>query len=155
MNTNTKLMSTSFAGNLLANLTEAAESDGEQLFVNPEPFIKAYYSHEWRKRVLNGFYYLAKHGYIDYDGLDGTIIITDLETAKRMVYEGGILTPGLSDKLNEALKAEAELDEEEPEEEPSAESETPANGWEQQVQEAIAKCQEAIEQVAKLLAALK
>lgn len=151
-----KLKSTSYAGIMLARMIKAAEFDGEQFFLFPETFIQRNYSHEWRKRTLNTIYYLAKHGYIDYDGLDGSIIIVDLETAKHVAEENGILTAALQKDIAEALKIEEEIEAGEPEEEPQPEQ--PEPGWEQQfpeVQDAIRKCQEAIENVHKVLASLK
>lgn len=148
-----KLKSTSYAGIMLARMIADAEFDGEQFFLFPKTFIERNYHHEWRKRTLDTIYYLAKHGYIDYDGLDGSIIIVDLETAKRVAEENGIMTAALQKDIAEALKAEEDIEAGEPEEEPQ-----PEPGWEQQfpeMQDAIRKCQEAIENVHKVLASLK
>jgi len=155
-----KLKSTSYAGIMLARMIKSAEFDGEQFFLFPKTFIERNYRHEWRKRTLDTIYYLAKHGYIDYDGLDGSIIITDLETAKRVAEENGIMTAALQKDIAEALKIEEKIEAGEPEEEPaeSEEEPQPEPGWEQQfpeVQDAIRKCQEAIENVHKVLASLK
>ena len=151
-----KLKSTSFAGAMLANMIADAEFDGEQFFLFPETFIGRRYRYEWRKRVLNAIYYLAKHGYIDYDGLGESIIIVDLETAKRVAEEHDIMTTALQKNITKALKAEEDIEAGEPEDKPQPEQ--PEPGWEQQlpeVQDAIRKCQEACEHVAKVLASLK
>lgn len=156
MSKSKSLKSTSYAGIMLARMIKDAEFDGEQFFLFPETFIQRNYHHEWRKRTLNTIYYLANHGYIDYDGLGGSIIITDLETAKRVAEENGIMTAALQKDIAEALKAEEEIEAGEPEEEPQPEQ--PEPGWEQkfpEVQDAIRKCQEAIENVHKVLASLK
>lgn len=148
-----KLKSASYAGIMLARMIADADFDGEQFFIVPETFIQCNYRHEWRKRTLGTIYYLAKQGYIDYDGLDASIVITDLETAKRAAEENGIMTAALQKNIAEALKAEEDIEAGEPEEEPQ-----PEPGWEQQfpeVQDAIRKCQEAVENVHKVLASLK